>query len=632
MSLPRFDDPRPGLVLAMGPGEGDRLVAPGVPDQLLADGERLGWSSRSALVILAPDRTTARVVALDHTPHALSTGPDRWALVHEGGVEIVDPDSGSSHQIATDLVEELVELRPGGALAVLRTASGNRVVDLDTGGFVTLPAGARRTRTLLPWSSGAGLIWIDDDSLYRWSDQRGVAVCGHLPERAVAVVPGPGGSVLVTLGSGGCLVASPGRQAVLLSQEVLAQSASFDAAGTRLLAAVAEGTALFDTRTGARTRLWTHGAPVGFAPDPVRLDDDKGVLLGPDDQVLVRHLGLAGVSQDLPLLVGPGGTVWDLSTGRPAWPDEPLTGGVTAVYDDRVLHVADRDGTLYDDTGTVLSRWRIPLFPEASAEELLQVVRTGGGEEEDDSDAVAEAAWLGDRVVLLTLDGVVGVVDARDGALVRREQLDAYEETDGWPGLVPHRRRGVWLRVGEGGRLLPGPGALADPGEPVEALVPVGEGVVRAVGERLERLDREGKATWTVPLAPHLLAQGRHLFAAVDTDLVLVDAETGRERGRSRGAVGDAEGMVATSDGHLWTWGGLDGEARVCCLDGTTGAHRSSWALPADGVTVASGAAWVWTEDGMLVRLQRRDRYSTVTDLARLRGLSMSRPKAKATS
>jgi hypothetical protein len=345
--------------------------------------------------------------------------------------------------------------------------------------------------------------------------------------------------------------------------------------------------------------------PVGFAPDPVRFDDDRGQLLGPDDEVLVAHLGLAGVGLDTPLLAGPGGTAWDLSTGQAAWADAPLSGGLTVVDDDRVLHLAERDATLYDNEGTVLARWRIPLFPEASAEDLLATVRSGGGEDDDEPDEVAEAAWLGDDVLVLTLDGVVGLIDARTGELRSREQLEAYEETDGWPGLVPHRRRGVWLRIGEGARLLPVGDTLPDTGDAAEALVPVGTDVVRAVGERLERIARDGTTAWTAALTPHLLAQGRHLYAACGPDLVLLDAESGVFRLRSEGAIGDAEGMVATSDGHLWTWGGVEGEPLVRCLDGATGSHRNSWDLPADGVAVGWGAAWIWTDDGMLVKLAR---------------------------
>ncbi len=604
MTLPRLDDPQPGLRLALGPGEGDRLVAPGVPDRLLADGVRLGWLSRGALVLLDPDRGSARLIVLDHEPDQVSTGPERWVFAHEGGLALFDPQAGQTHLVATDLVEELVDVRPGGRLAVLRTAGGNRVVDLDTGEDVPVPLGARRSPTLVPWSAGAGLLWIADDSLYRWHPGRGVAVCAQLPGRATALVPGPGGACLVTLAAGTCLGVAPGRQAAVLTDEVLAPTACFDAAGQRLLATCAEGVALLDLRTGERLQVWPGGVPVGFAPAPVRLDDARGVLLGPDDSVLLAHLGLAGVSVDTPLLVGPGGTAWDLSSGEP-WADTPLSGGITATDDDRVLHVADREATLFDDRGSVQARWRVPLFPEAAAEGLLSAVRTGGGEDAEMIDEVVEAAFWDDVLILLTLDGQVGLVDPAGGELLRREAIEAYEETDGWPGLLPHRRRGVWLRDGEGARLLPRGPVVPDPGTPVEALVPVGRDLVRALGDRLERLDPASQPVWTTGLGAHLLAQGRHLYVADGADLVLVDAETGRERQRSPDALGDAEGLVATSDGHVWAWGGLEGEALVRCLDGATGAHRRSWALPADGVVVGWGAAWVWTDDGMLVRLQR---------------------------
>jgi hypothetical protein len=270
-----------------------------------------------------------------------------------------------------------------------------------------------------------------------------------------------------------------------------------------------------------------------------------------------------------------------------------------------VLHLGERDATLYDDQGTVLSTWRNPLFAEASAEDLLQVVRTGGGEDAEELDEVAEAAWLGDLVVVVTLEGEVGLIDAQSGALKRRLKLAEYVETDGWPGLLAHRRRGVWLRKGEGAELLPRGQSLSDPGEPVEAMCPVGSAVVRAVSDRLGRLEPDGEVSWTTALEVHLLAVGRHLYAASGQDLILLDAETGRVRSRVADVLGDAEGMASTSDGHLWAWGGVEGESLVRCLDGNSGATRHTWELPADGAVFASGAAWVWTDDGMLVRLAR---------------------------
>ena len=321
--------------------------------------------------------------------------------------------------------------------------------------------------------------------------------------------------------------------------------------------------------------------------------------------MLLSHLGLAGVSVDVPLMVGPGGTAWDLSRGEAAWADAPLNGGVTLADDDRVLHLGERRATLYDDEGTVRNSWRIPLFPETATENLLQTVRTGGGEEAEITNEVAEAAWLGSQVALLTLEGEAALVDVATGELLQRFESVQYEETDGWPGLLPHRRRGVWLRDGEGGLLLPEGSILPDPGEEVEALCPAGRDLIRAVGDRLERLGEDGQVAWTTPMMAHLLALGRHLFVASGDDLVLLDPESGTVRRRAKGGLADMEGFAATSDGHLWAWGGTEGPAAVRCLDGDTGAHRRSWEIPADGVVTSSGSAWIWTDDGMLVQLAR---------------------------
>jgi len=606
VALPWYEVQQAGHVLGVGPGDGDRLLAPGVPDTLLADGERLGWLARGALVLLGTDRSEARLLALADEVSATATGPERWVLVEEGALVVIDPLRGVIGRFATDLVEDLSRVLPGVDLAVLRTAGGSRGLDISDGAELDLPVGARDSRLLVPWSRGRGLVWIDDDILYRWTPERGASVGGNLPGRVVALVPGPLGSAVVTLGDGSCLVTAPGRQVVRLEEEVLAPSVRFDTEGQRLIATTAHGTAVFATATGAVVRRWTGAAqPVGFAPDPLRWDEDRGAVLGAEDEVVLSGFGLCGVSQDLPLLVGPGGAVWDLTEGCASWSHPALAGGLTLVDDDRVLHLGDRDATLFDDRGAVLGGWRIPLFSEAAAEDTLAAVRTGGGHLSEDADALAEAAWLDGRVVLLTLDGEVGVAALTTGDLHERRSLEVYEETDGWPGLLPHRRRGVWLRDGEGATLLPGGAILAAPDWQVEALLPVGRAVARSGGGRLELIEPDGRVTWREDLDAWSLALGRHLFAAVDEDLVLLDPLDGTVRARHEGALSGLTGLTATADGHLWAYGAIDGDLRLVCFDGATGAQRRSWELPVDGVVFAGGGLWAWTEEGSLVRIAR---------------------------
>ncbi len=76
----------PGLLLRRGPGDGDRLLAPGVPEELLAAGGLLCWTGSEVVAVADPGAGQVRVVALGER-----RGP---AAEARRLYEEVDPEAG----------------------------------------------------------------------------------------------------------------------------------------------------------------------------------------------------------------------------------------------------------------------------------------------------------------------------------------------------------------------------------------------------------------------------------------------------------------------------------------------------------------------------------------------------------
>ncbi len=104
-------------------------------------------------------------------------------------------------------------------------------------------------------------------------------------------------------------------------------------------------------------------------------------------------------------------------------------------------------------------------------------------------------------------------------------------------------------------------------------------------------------------MSARLMAVGRRLMVAEDDDLVLLNPDNGNATDRGDNALEGCNAMAVLSDGHLWAWGGFEGQPVVTRRDGRTGAALGSWELPADGVVTCGGAAWVWTDEGALFKL-----------------------------
>ena len=192
------------------------------------------------------------------------------------------------------------------------------------------------------------------------------------------------------------MVAAPRGLTVRVGLPLASETARFSNDGLTVLAAFPDGVVWIDLTTGAVRKKW-EGAyvPVGFAPGPVLWDGERGTLVDAAGAVLLD--GFAGATPAMagPVLAGPGGAVWDLTSGTRGVAD--LREGVCATDGERTVHVDDTDVR-------VLGGARFPH-------------RLCG-----DEDAVDAARLDGDMLVVATLDGEVGRFTLAGAPLDRTHQ------------------------------------------------------------------------------------------------------------------------------------------------------------------------------------------------------------------
>lgn len=318
--------------LGTGPGKGPRLYAPGVPDWIGADGAHVLWVLRDRLFVLSAKEV--RVVELPDLVEDVVA--DRAGVVVALARGFVRVDVAKGKVVAACLDEEAdpVTTRPGVDLGLFVRVPSHKLVDLATGTDVPLPDAATRARFFRPWASGRGAAWVDFDHLYRLGAR--IEAIGKAPKTAGLAV-GPGGGCVVQLESD-TLVAPPRGLAQKLGTKVNAASVRFHPDGREALAAHADGVVRLDLAEGRVLEEWEgHLAPVGWAPEVRLLDLDAGALLDGRREVLME--GFAGARAALAgsTLAGPGGAVWELTTGERrggGW-----SGGACAIDGARAVHV-----------------------------------------------------------------------------------------------------------------------------------------------------------------------------------------------------------------------------------------------------------------------------------------------------
>lgn len=371
--------------LGLGSGTGPRLLAPGLPDWIGADGAHVIWVQRDRLFVLKGHGV--HLVELPDLVEDVTADPAGVVVALRAGFVRVDVAHARPVAVLLDDEADPVTTRPGLDVGLFVEVPSHRLLRLADGGALPLPDAATRARLIRPWARGEGAVWVDMDHLYRMG--RRTEALARAP-KATGLAVGPDGALLLTL-EGDTLVAAPRQPAVRLGHRSVADSARFSPDGAQVLVADEEGVLLVTLATGKVEREW-HGAfaPVGWAPAPRLLDLDRGALVDADGAVLLDGFARAGVATAGTVLVGPGGAVWDLPSGERR--AAGLVDGVSATDGRTVVHADDH-----------------------------AVGRVGGTRhphrlvEEDD-----EVAWVrldGDDAVVGTLDDRVARVSLADGTV-----------------------------------------------------------------------------------------------------------------------------------------------------------------------------------------------------------------------
>lgn len=292
-------------------------------------------------------RLTADRVWIPHNGAwaAISAADARVAAC--GHVLVVDGADGSG--IATaDAVAWAP--RPHGADATRTGRSAHRAVD-----GVPLPDGARRARTLRPWATGVGALWIDGGFLYRHDGRRIAALGPASPGDDLR--RGPLGAVALARGGVVFAAAAAGRplrpvHAPFADDGWLRWSAD----GHVLLGARGSDTVRVDLTTGAVRRR--PGLPVDAI---VRLDVETGEIVDAQGDRLAHHTPFAPAGTP-DMLAGVDGDVVDLRTGA-RWYGRPRLAGCAAWTDGTlVLRLSPHGvGAWLDRAGRVAQPVRVAL-------------------------------------------------------------------------------------------------------------------------------------------------------------------------------------------------------------------------------------------------------------------------------
>ena len=345
------------LRLAFGPGPGDRLLAVGLPDQIFVNEEFMVWTIGDGTFVASG----SNVLYIETGPEpALRLGPDAC---------IVGCMAGTSYtlvRVSPAVTFETVVV-PGhpvsmGANAVVvrhgDETSAYSLPDLET---IALPVGARDAHPQA-FESGCGVLWIDGNQVMRQRNGRRASAVGRLGSRPEAWRPGPQGSAVFSVEDALWGLAPSGSLRKLGRYDL--DSCRFNADGAQLLAVGENGTAHLDLRTGSVIDF--TGAPLlpaGYADEPIVLDEDLGLLRTLSGRTIMDGFSPSAVCCSPTAVYGPGGTAWDIDTGRRRWAHAPLCAEYLLAFERGLVQVGQRI-TLFDDDGHPLQDLPLPIDPE----------------------------------------------------------------------------------------------------------------------------------------------------------------------------------------------------------------------------------------------------------------------------
>lgn len=328
--------------LSLGTGPLPRLLAPGVPDWIGADGARVWWAVRDVLFCLDAQGVTTTLLPDDVSECAVTAAGCTFATAY--GAVMVSPEGIVGRALSVDAGEPLGVL-PGADCVLVLSVPEHSLVPLAGGPAVPLPDAATRARFAAPFATGVGLVWLDLDYLYRMGADGRPHALGRAGG-AAALAVGPFGATLVAL-EGDTICVAPGAPARRLGDPVDVEFARFSPDGLRALAADEDGLQEIDLRTGTTLRRWPGAlTPVGYAPDATWLDGGTGNLTNADGRCLLAGFAGAAAAAGGDWLVGPGGSVWSRATG--ACLRGGLPPGVVATDGARIVVADDTDVIVVD--------------------------------------------------------------------------------------------------------------------------------------------------------------------------------------------------------------------------------------------------------------------------------------------
>ncbi len=358
--------------LGWGPGPGDRMLAPGLPDALFCDGAHLGWVTRDGVYALMEE--VVHLVCAAH-PIAVSFSPGAWIIVHrvEDGVGIVRFDPRNPTPEVWNF--QVRSISTGSSWAVLDHGSERSVIDLDQDKPIRIPVGAADARPQA-WADGPGLIWVQQGVVYRMTPDLQVRVAGTVPSQPEAWRAGPGGAAIFYVKEEVWGMA-PGSTPRLL-QDLAWEGLRFAPSGQRLLGATEDGVAERCLRTGQT--LWAKPGqlhPVGFGPDPIVLHENTGRVRDSSGRVFASGFNPSAAARNGHLLYGPGGTSWNLEEGVRSWPHAPLQAEHLAIVGDKLVAISD-DLQLFTLDGEPCGRFPLPLDAETEGSPINVTVSEEG--------------------------------------------------------------------------------------------------------------------------------------------------------------------------------------------------------------------------------------------------------------
>jgi hypothetical protein len=237
----------------------------------------------------------------------LGASPD---VIRDGEDLLLTDAAGTAWRIGQGVSRHGGRCNREGTHVEVHRPRGGSWVATTRGRPLALPQGATDARELWPWRSGPGLLWTTEGWLYRWPLDGTPRAVAQIRE-GDAVLPGPGGAFLVGRGGAWTDGAPPGGSARALPVAVDAGDwgVRWSDDGMRI-----HGLDL----AGEPVRVGLSGGHAPLAGLP--LDAEGAVLLG-DGTIAGAGAAVPGIREaswalDGRWLGGPGGVVWDLTTGK----------------------------------------------------------------------------------------------------------------------------------------------------------------------------------------------------------------------------------------------------------------------------------------------------------------------------